>query len=137
MAANLKPIFIKEGLNTTANTQIGNTIANADGTDKKTVITGATDGTLIYDIIAKSTDSVARDITVYLHDGTTDWPLGVIPVGAEADSVSLLDTAYIPALNKRDDAAIILPSGYSLNVASDAAVTEATAITCVAYGGNY
>ena len=136
MAANTNPIFIKEAINTVANTQIGNTIANADGTDKKTVITGANDGTLIYDIIASSTDAVERYLLVYIGDGVTDWTIGQITIPAEAKSVSLLNIALIPGLAKRDDGAIFLYSGQTIKVAATAAVTADKAITCVAIGGN-
>ena len=137
MAANKEPIFIKEGLNTTANTQIGNTIANADGTDKKTVITGATDGTLVYDLVAVSDDTVSRSLVIYLNDGTTDWPIGTVSVADGATSASLLNVIDIPSLDKRDDGALILANGQSLSVASTAAITAEKTIWITAVGGNY
>ena len=137
MAANTKPIFILTGLNVTANTQIGNTIVPADTTAKKTVITGATDGTLVYDLVAVSDDTVARSLVIYLNDGTNDWPIGTVSVADGATSASLLNVIDIPSLDKRDDGALILANGQSLKVASTVAVTALKTIWITAVGGNY
>jgi len=136
MAANTEPVFIASALNTTANTQIGNTIVPADTTDKKDVVSGAADGSVIQDLVASTDETEARDITIYLHDGTTSWPLGTVEVGIGATSVSLLNTTDIPSLDKRDDGAILLASGQKLQVASDDTVTADKTIWIVALGGN-
>ena len=137
MAANTDPIFVDGAINTTANTSIGTTILPADTTDVKDVVSGATDGTLIYDLVASTDETVARDLTVYLHDGAVSWPLGEVTVGIGATSVSLLNTDDIPSLDKRDDGAILLANGQKLQVSSDDAVTEDKTIWVVALGGNF
>ena len=137
MAANKEPVFVLGALTATANTQIGNTILPADTTDLKDVVSGATDGTLVYDLVASTDETDARDITVYLHDGTTSWPLGTVEVGIGATSVSLLNIADIPSLDKRDDGAILLASGQKLQVSSDDTVTADKTIWVVALGGNF
>ena len=137
MAANKEPVFVLGAINATANTQIGTTILPADTTDLKDVVSGATDGTLIYDLVASTDETVARDITVYLHDGTTSWPLGVVEVGIGAKSVSLLNITDIPSLDKRDDGGILLATGQKLQVSSDATVTAEKTIWVVALGGNF
>jgi hypothetical protein len=89
MAANTNPVFIDSPLTTTANTQIANTIVNADGTDTKDVVNGATDGTVIQDLVATSTDSSDRVLLIYLYDGDTwqaDVPGGFDPAAAPVTS---------------------------------------------------
>ena len=136
MAANTEPVFIASALNTTANTSIGTTILPADTTDLKDVVSGATDGTVIQDLIASTDETDARNLTIYLHDGTTSWPLGTVEVGIGATSASLLNTTDIPSLDKRDDGAILLASGQKIQVASDDTVTADKTIWIVALGGN-
>ena len=137
MAANKEPVFVLGALTATANTQIGTTILPADTTDLKDVVSGATDGTLVYDLVASTDETAARDITVYLHDGTTSWPLGTVTVGIGATSDSLLNITDIPSLDKRDDGAILLATGQKLQVSSDDAVTADKTIWVVALGGNF
>ena len=142
MAANTDPIFVGSPLTTTANTEIANTFENADGTTTKDIVAGATDGTLIQDLNAVSTDTADHDATIYFYDGSTSHQIGLVQIPASSGndnataSVSLLNVSNIPSLNKRDDGAIMLATGQKLQCAMDAAVTSGLKITILALGGN-
>jgi len=142
MSANTSPIFIGSPLSGTANTQISHVLATADSTDIKDVVNGATNGTVIQDLIAVSDDTDPIELAIYLYDGANSRQIGQVnvPAGAGTDaakpSVSLLNTTSIPSLDKRDDGAILLASGQKLQVAATVAVTADKAITIVALGGN-
>ena len=142
MSANTDPVFVASPLTTAANTQIANTIENADGATAKDVVNGATDGSLIQDINAVSDDTAAVSAEVYLYDGATARLLGTVAIPAGAGTVagtpavSLLDVSVMPGLNKRDDGALFIASGQKLQVAATAAVTSGKTVTLTALGGN-
>ena len=142
MAANTEPVFVASPLTVAANTQIGNTVVNSDGTTAKDIVNGATDGSLIQDLNVTSNDTSAVELLVYLHDGTNAFLLGTVDVPAgsgtttSAPSVSLLNVSNMPALGKRDDGALFIASGQKLQVAASAAVTSGKTVTITALGGN-
>ena len=143
MAANTEPVFIDSPLTTTANTQIANTFVNADSTDVKDIVNGATDGTVIQDLIATSNDSADRILNIYLYDGGASRLIGSVTIpdlsgtdGGTNVSVSLLNVTDIPSLDKRDDGVILLASGQKLQCAAQVAVTADKTITVTAIGGN-
>lgn len=141
MAANTEPIFIKAPLNNTANTQFANTFVNGDGTSAKDIVNGATDGTVIQDLIATSSSTDAELLQVFLYDGGAARLIGTITVPTLAGTdgtepaVSLLNTTDIPSLAKRDDGALLLAAGQKLQVAPVAAVDD-NLVTVTAIGGN-
>jgi len=141
MAINRKPIFIGVPLTTAANTSIAATFANGDGTGAKDVVTGATDGTAIQDLIAVSSSTGAELLKVLFYDGATAWLIGTVNVptlsgtNGVAPSVSLLNPTDIPSLAKRDDGSILLAAGQKLQVAPVAAVDD-NLVTVTALGGN-
>ncbi len=142
MAINRKPIFIGVPFTLAANTQIANKIVVGDTTTKKVVITGATDGSVVQDLIASSSTANAKALDVWFDDGTNDeWHLGQVVIPASAGysttpSVSVLNTTDIPSLAKRDDGSILLAAGQTLSVSAVATVEAAQVITIVALGGN-
>lgn len=142
MAVNTEPIFVGSPLSTSANTQFADTILPADTTDVIDIVNGATDGTLIQDLIAVSDDTSAVELLIYLYDGGASRIIGNVNVPAAsgtsvgAASVSLLNVTNIPSLNKRDDGAILLASGQKLQVSCAAAITAAKQVTVTALGGN-
>lgn len=143
MAANKEPVFILTPLNITQNTQIANTFANGDGTAAKDIVNGATDGTVIQDLICTSSSTGAELIKVLLldADGGTARLIGTVNVPAlsgtngTTPSVSLLNTTDIPSLAKRDDGALLLAAGQKLQCAPVAAVDD-NLVTITAIGGN-
>lgn len=140
MATN--PIFIGSPLTTSANTQIANTITNSDGTSTKDVVNGATNGTVVQDLIAVSDDTSDVNLKIFFYDGSSSRQIGMVKVaaGSGADvtkaSTSLLNTDNIPSLAKRDDGVILLASGQKLQVAAASAVTSGKTVTVTAIGGN-
>jgi len=136
------PQFITSALTVADNTQVGNTIVPADTTDLKSVVEGATDGTIIQDIVAVSDDTAAVILQVYFYDGATAWLIGSVNVptlsGTDGvvPAVSLLNVVDLPFLNKRDDGAILLGVGEEIQVGAVATVTAAKTVTLTAIGGN-
>ena len=128
---------------TTANTQIANTFALIDGTTEKDIINGATNDTLVLDLVATSDDTSAVVLNLFLYDGGAARLIGAVNVPTLAGtngvepSVSLLNTTDIPGLAKRDDQGITLASGQKLQVAPQAAVTAAKTVTVTALAMNY
>jgi len=135
MAANVQPIFI----DTPNLTEV--TFVNADGTTPKTVFTAATDGSKLFSIACTSDDTSTRYAQVYIHDGTTAYLIGTVPVTTLAGTdgivpaVNLLDPAYVAGLDR--DGELFLPTGYTVRVGPSVAITAAKTMTIVGVGGNY
>lgn len=142
MAVNTEPVFIGSPLSTSANTQISDVIVPADTTDIIDIVNGATDGTLIQDLIAVSDDSAVVELIIYIYDGGASRRIGQVEVPALSGyditkaAVSLLNVSNIPSLNKRDDGAIFLATGQKLQVSAEATITAAKTVTITALGGN-
>ncbi len=130
-------------INTSDNTQIANTLVNADGTTAQDIVNGATNGSLITDINVVSDDSANMEVILSIYDGGASRQLGKIsvPAGSGNDTakpaVSLLDPAVIPGLAKRDDEALTLATGQKLQASVVSAVTTAKTLTITAFGANY
>jgi hypothetical protein len=139
MAVNKEPIFIGAPLTTAANTSIANTFTTAS-LGPKDIVTGATDGTVIQDLIATSSSTGATVLNILFYDGANPFLIGTVNVptlsgtNGTAPSVSLLNTTDIPSLAKRDDGSILLAAGQKLQVEA-VAVTD-NEVTVVALGGN-
>jgi len=139
MAANTSPIFILTPFDLANNVGV---IENADGTTPVDVVTGGTDGSLVQDLTAVSTDTDPAALILWINDGTTSYQLGRVAIPASAGNsanpaVSLLNTSDIPALAKRADGAILLAAGEKLQVSAEAAITAATQITVIPLGGHF
>lgn len=112
-------------------------ILPADTTTSKTGYTAGASGSKIVSIIATSTDTVARDITVSITNGGTAYLLGTktVPITsgfvAGTPAVSLLDSAVIVGMPFDSDGNefLYLISGDTLTFASLVTVTAAKAIT--------
>lgn len=130
MAANTDPIFEKIPV------VAGVTILPADTTTKKTVATGATDGTRIDQIAVSSNDTAAVNLAFYINDGSTDLYIGNLNVVAGAGylTVARLDAilTLAPTLGY-----LWLPSGYILKANAVATITAAKQVDVVAMGGKY
>jgi hypothetical protein len=135
MAANTSPIFI-------ASANLAEvTFVNADGTSAKDLIAAGADGSKVLAINVTSDDTSDVDMAVSVHDGTTAYLLGTVPVptlsgtDGSAPSVDLLDSTLIAGLDS--DGELFLPSGYKVQVAPLASVTAAKTVTVVCIGGDY
>ena len=74
MAGTATPIFPQTVKNYVAQ------ILPADTTTKKTLVTGATNGTKIESITVASTDTSARDLLLYLTVSAVDYLLGTVAI---------------------------------------------------------
>jgi hypothetical protein len=135
MVANTEPIF---GL--TANLR-ELTFVNADGTTPKDLFVAGSNGSKFTRCAVHSDDTALVNLKVYVHDGTTAYPVGVVRVaiGAGNDgaiaSVNLLSQLMLPWLDQ--DGELFLPSGYKMQVGPLVAVTAAKTVTIVAIGVDY
>lgn len=101
---------------------VSTTNTNRDGTGTiVTIITGASTGTRINEIVIKSTNDPADSIvTLFLHDGTTAWLFDEIDLGNPAAASSTV-TGFRTSLVYTN---VILPStSWSLRAAVTAAPT--------------
>ncbi|MFV2062600.1 MAG: hypothetical protein ACC726_03690 [Chloroflexota bacterium] len=122
------------------------TFVNADGTTAKDLWPPAnvagTAGFKVLDLNAVSDDTATVQVDIWLHDGTTAFLLGRVPVvtlsgtDGTAPSVSLLDpTLLAGALDA--DGQLTVPDGWKLQVAPSAAITAAKTLTIIGIGGEY
>lgn len=115
------------------------TFVNADGTTAKPIFTASSDGSMLKSINVTSDDTSTVLMNIYIDDGTTEYLVGAVNVvtlsGTDGTnpSVELLDGAKVPGLA----GGIFIPSGYSINVAPNAAVTAAKTVTVVGIGVDY
>src|ERR1700676_5553355 len=76
-------------------------IVNADAQAQKTAYTAGANGSKIIGVIVASTDTSARDVTLYITNSGTSYPLGTksatIAAGTATGTpaVNMLDTAVI------------------------------------------
>lgn len=135
MAANTSPIF---GL--TANLAEV-TFENADGTTAKDLISAGTNGTKVISIACTSDDTSSVTVKVYVHDGTTAYLVGAVPVvtlsGTDglSPSVDVLDLLMLPWLDATGE--FFIPSGYKIQVAPAGTVTSTKTVTLVCFGVDY
>ena len=135
MAANQFPIFQK---NPSSGCQ---TIAAADTTTQKTLITAGAEGALVNNISVTSDDTSAIIVVLTLNDGSTDCQIGevTIPIGAGTDgstpAVNLLDGAALPFL--QPDGSLPLGANAVLKANAKATLTAGKTSYFVTYGGDY
>lgn len=139
MAVTSTPIFLQ-----TPKTYIKQ-ILPADTTTKLTLATAGANGSKIDAINISSTDTAARDLFLYVNDGSTDAPLGVMSIPANSGNtnalaaIDALNHAQIPglAVDSNGNKCLILQATYTLKISSGATVTAAKAITATAFGGDF
>lgn len=131
MAANTSPIFQLKPLPVG-----GAQFTSADTTTKKTICTGATDGTRIDAIYVCSDDSAAVNLMFYLNDGSTDFYIGNvnIPAGSGYTTVVRVDamSTLAPSLGY-----IWLEASKTLKAKCLATMTAAKTMDVVPVGGIY
>jgi len=119
-------------------------IANADGTSFKALVTGATNGTRVDAVsIANSDASNAYIVQVSVQKSGVDYELGEVSVAAGAGtngstkSVSMLNATDLPFLAVTESGSIWLESGASLRVRSKTAVAGVNTLKFVGIAGDY
>jgi hypothetical protein len=120
-------------------------ILNATGTTLVTGYTAGANGSKITGIIATSTDTVARDIQVFITNGGTDYLLGTKNVAISSGNVNgtpstnILDPAVIPGLPIDSDGNpfLYLISGDVLKFASLTTVTTALSVTLTTFAADF
>ena len=135
MAANQLAIFQK---NPSTPCQ---TIAAADTTTQKTLVTAGLEGALIDNISVTSDDTASAIVVLTINDGSTDCQIGevTIPIGAGTDgstpAVNLFDSAALPFLQGANS----LPLGASAILKANAKVTltAGKVLNFVTFGGDY
>ncbi len=133
MVANTAPIFVLVSNNAEQ------TFVNADGTTPKDLVSASTFGSKIFSINVTSDDTVAVDLEVYMHDGTTAYLLATVTVptlsGTDGFTPAMNLLASVPGAD--GDGELFIPSGYKMQVGPKAAVTAAKTVTIVCLGGDY
>lgn len=121
-------------------------IVNADGTTKKTVVTGGTNGTKVTSLTLTSTDTSSRVVQVWVTRSATSYCLGSVTVAITAGTdgvtagVSVLTNTLLPGIPVDNDgqAYLILAASDTLQVAvNTGAVTAAKEIDAVAVKADF
>lgn len=118
-------------------------IANADGTNYKTLMAAGSSGSRV-DIgsIVNSDASNAYVLKVAVKIGATDFPIGEVAVPAGAGSngstkaVSLLNSTDLPFL-VNSDGVLFLQASAELRVGAKTTVSGSNTMTVLAQGGDY
>lgn len=139
MAVSYQPIFVQTP-------KIGvATFANADGTTKKTIATGGTDGSKVTGITATSTDSVARVVQLWLTRSAVSYALTAASLAVTSGTdgttptTDLMSTTLWPGLSidGSGQAFLLLQSGDTLQASMAVAVTAAKAVDVAAVYADY
>jgi hypothetical protein len=130
MAAGTKPIF--EQVPALGLVQI----APADTTTKKTLVTGATEGTRVDAISVCSNDTAAVTLMFYVTVSGVDYFLGAVGVPIGSGYTTVPKIAAMATLAP-DLGYLWIPSGAVLKVAALATVTAAKVVDVVATAGDY
>ena len=120
-------------------------IANADGSTIKTICSGATNGTKIESLIVSSTDTSARDVTLYMTISSVNYILGTVSIPANSGntnalvSIDILRNAQIPGLayDSNSNKYLYVGSGTTLGIAALTTITSAKNIFAIAQGGDF
>lgn len=120
-------------------------ILPADTTTSKTLLTAGANGSVVTNISVHSTDTAAKDVTLLVTVGATDYPIGTVAIPLRtgdtnsAPSINLLALANIsPAFNTdvNGNRYLELPANAILKVKAGTTVTAAKAISFRAEGKN-
>lgn len=139
MAKNKEAYFLSNDVYT--RTQF----VNADGTTIKDICTAGADGSYVYMINITSTDTVTRNISLFLNDGVNDIPIkvGIIlainqgNVASTPDPLRLIQAnigfVVTRILDRDQNYYIPLPAGWKLRARADAAISPSSAITILVH----
>lgn len=118
-------------------------VVNATGTVYVTLMTAGANGSRVdAGFITNSDASNAYVAVIAVRVGSTDFPIGEVPVAAGAGTngttkaVSLLNTTDLPGLTNTDGV-LYLGASCELRVKAKTLVSGANTLTFVATGGDY
>lgn len=139
MAVTATPIFPQLIKNYVAQ------ILPADVSNKKALVTGATNGTKIEAITVASTDTAARDVQLIMTISAVDYILSTASIPANSGNtnalpaIDILRHAQWPGLSydSNGNRIIYVASGAVLNIKALTTVTAAKEIDALAIGGDY
>lgn len=130
MAANTSPIFERAVIDDAV------TFTSADTTSKKTILTGATDGTRVDSIMCSTNDTVTVNLAFYIEIGGTDYYIGNVnlPIGAGYTTVARVEAmaTLSPTLGY-----LVLENGNELKTNCVATMSGSVTTTVVAMGGDF
>jgi hypothetical protein len=120
-------------------------IVTSDSTNKVTLLTAGTDGTVLDALQVSSTDTSSRILLLYLNSGGVDYLLTTFAISANSGSntgivpVDLLRNIQFTtnAFDANGNRFLRLSAGSSLKIAVTSALTSTKEIACVAQGVDY
>ena len=120
MSVNTNPIFIKSFTNK------GVAIQNSDGTELKTIVSGAIDGTRVIGISVIHDDPGTVVVDLYYNDGSTDFLMGSLSITTGSGNKDLLNTTTFPFLRKDNNGNpyLQLKTGESLKAGLQSTITS-------------
>lgn len=120
-------------------------IANADGTTVKTLASAGSNGSIVESINVSTTDTAADTFVVWMNNGTAIFLMCTVNIPITAGdstgvaAVDILRSGLMPGLpvDANGNFVVYVPSGWSLQIQSQAAVTAGKTIYAVAMGADY
>jgi hypothetical protein len=121
------------------------TLNNASAETVTVLYTGGANGSKIENLLVTSTDTSARDISLYFVISSTDYLVGTISIPATSGSVdsvptvNLLASANLPGLARdaNGNPYLYVGSTTSLAVGALTTITSGKQIQFIAQGGDY
>ena len=136
MATNKKPIFLNTAI--TKNVEID----NAAGTAASAVFTAGSDGGIVTNLSATTTDTSAVICVLTLNDGAQTNVIGEVSVAAgsgtdgSSPTVNILDASALKGL-LQTDGSLIVGANAVLSVGAKSAVTSTKTLNVSMSGGSY
>lgn len=134
MAANTKTIYEVLPVNAAV------TFVNADGTSKKSILTGQASanaaGTRVDSVMISSDDTANRDLAFYITIGGTDYYIGNVSVPLGSGYTTVIRVEGMNVLSPYLRYLALAPSAI-LKANMVVAVTAAKTVTVLAMGGDY
>jgi hypothetical protein len=121
------------------------TLTNSSGETITTLYTAGSNGSKIENLLVTSTDTSARDVSLYFVISSTDYLVGTVSIPAtsgSADSVptvNLLASANLPGFSRdaNGNPYLYLGSTTTLAVGALTTITSGKQIQFIAQGGDY
>jgi hypothetical protein len=121
------------------------TILPADASAVKAVLAAGSNGSKVEALNVTSTDTSARDVTIYVTISATNYLIGTVSIPLNsgntnsAPSVDILRSSQLPALafDANGNRFLYLASGSTLSIACTSTVTTAKQITVFAQGEDF
>lgn len=124
------------------------TIVPADAQAQKTLLTAGANGTKVEALSICSSDTVARDVSIYLTRAAVNYLLTTVSIPAGAGqpaapaavpAVDVFRSAQIPGLayDAFGNRYLLLKSGDTLTINAPVTLTAAKTVTAFAQGGDY